>query len=181
MRNQIFSLIPVLASTLLASGCATLQEQEAAILSGQASCVFGGVTEKSVLYCGYKNFGVEGLLAAANALALQQVPERGVFADGNCQEHVDLVEAKLAAHPQFRFDRLYSCPERRGAGDECHVSALVTAPDGRQYVLDNGAVVSDARGFKGTARLEDYLVALDGASYSVNDISLVGLTQVGHR
>jgi hypothetical protein len=47
---------------------------------------------------------------------------------------------------------VYSCPLNSG-DNRCHLSLVVKDRDGRQYVLDNGAVLTDAHGAGGVASL----------------------------
>lgn len=63
----------------------------------------------------------------------------------NCQQHVAAVKSSLLREPSWVVEDIYSCPDflfrRTGA---CHVAALVSTPSGRQFVVDNGAILRSA-------------------------------------
>ena len=146
---------------LLLQGCATTAQMEQRQLAyngaGDNPCLFGGVTPEAEQHCRQVRWGGEGLLIALNSEAVQGLPQ----ADSAhpCQIHVARMEAALAHNPKYRTQRIYSCPE--GGSENCHVSLLVAAPDNQMYVVDNGAVLKDARYRGRVAHLDEFANELD--------------------
>ena len=154
-------LVGVAVSVAMLQGCASTAELEQRQLaySGQGSnpCLFGGVTEAANTHCQQVRWGSEGALMAINAQATRGLSRDD--ADHPCQEHVARVEAALKSQPGYKSQRVYSCP--LGAGESCHVSLLVSAPDHKMYVVDNGAVLKDERYRASVAALDDYANELE--------------------
>jgi len=157
MRNLMWSMAAV-AILVAASGCATPGSSneidgrfEAGWRPSKTYCLFGGETPRLAAYCARQTFGDEGYLAAINQQALQSLPE-----DGHCREHAAAVLALLKDDPDLRSQMIYSCPKGVGRDQPCHVSVLATAADGRQWVLDNGAVVNASVGVAGVVAMRDF-------------------------
>ncbi|MBI2383307.1 MAG: hypothetical protein HYV18_04470 [Gammaproteobacteria bacterium] len=161
MHPRSFRLLAVTALVPLMSACAGLEpteEEQLAYRGGAAPsgnpCLFGGVTPRAVQHCATVNFGVEGFLGALNRQVLDALPARA-----DCEEHAAEVVRQLASYRDYRAERVYSCPRYVQAGDSCHVSVLVAAPDGARYVLDNGAVLANELGSH-TGRFESFAQAV---------------------
>ncbi len=114
MSNLI--CVTLAAAALGLSGCTTLK-------TGGASCMFGGATAAEAASCAEANFGIEGVLHAANEKTA-----------GDCKAHVLAAAQRLAG--RYPTEAVLSCP---GFIKDCHASALVHTPDG-DFVLDNGAL-----------------------------------------
>jgi hypothetical protein len=108
--------VTLAAAALGVSGCTTLK-------TGGGSCMFGGATEAEGAVCAQANFGVEGVLHAANQKTA-----------GDCKDHVLAAAQRLAG--RYSTEAVLSCP---AFIKDCHASALVHTPDG-DFVLDNGAL-----------------------------------------
>ncbi|HVT34298.1 MAG TPA: hypothetical protein VHE37_01840 [Nevskiaceae bacterium] len=158
---RIKFLAGVAVAVMMLQGCASTAELEQRQLAytgtGSNPCLFGGVTEAANLHCQQVRWGSEGVLMAINAQATRGLSRDD--ADHPCQEHVKRVETALADHPGYRSQRVYSCPA--GGSDNCHVSLLVSAPDHKMYVVDNGAVLKDDRYRGNVAALQEYAAELD--------------------
>ena len=99
----------------------------------------------------------EPVLEAVNDSVIGKLGE-GVL----CTAHVDAAAVAVSQLPGYDSIPVYSCPKSARAQGVCHVSLLVTAPDGVRYVLDNGSVIDDAVGLSHVARFEDYSERVDG-------------------
>ncbi len=95
----------------------------------------------------------------------------------DCVTHADQVIQQLAGDPRYQTQRIYSCPdENQARAGICHVSALVTAPDQTQWVLDNGAVLGDgAIAVQGVSELDTFLWALGDKPYWTGPLALTGM------
>lgn len=147
--------------------------------------VFGGVDEESDLHAARVNFGVEGMLMAINERAMQQARIHGD--EGDCEDHVEAVTQLLAGREGFTVEPIYSRPMADIPDAPGHVSALVTDPDGEQWVLDNRAVLagpslaefndrdsmekhrSAVVALAGMARKEVFLAQLNGQAWEGDD------------
>jgi hypothetical protein len=151
---------------LLLQGCASTAQMEQRQLAwdghGSNPCLFGGVTDQAQAHCQSVRLGGEGTLMAINTKAMQGLSKSN--ADHPCQVHVARVEAALANNPNYRTQRIYSCPE--GGSENCHVSLLVAA-NREMYVLDNGAVLKSNRYAASVAHLDEF-------SEELNDVYWIG-------
>ena len=153
MKN--FFLALAACGLLLLQACASTAQMEQRQLAyngtGDNPCLFGGVTAQAETHCREVRWGGEGLLISLNQEAVQGLPQ----ADSAhpCQIHVARLEAALAHNPNYRTQRIYSCPE--GGTENCHVSVLVAGAHD-MYVLDNGAVLKDSRYPGSVAHLDEY-------------------------
>lgn len=147
-------------------GCASTAQIEQRQLAynghGANPCLFGGVSDKAQAHCEAVRSGAEGLLTAINTKAMQGLPRSN--AAHPCQIHAARVEAALAHNPNYRTQRIYSCPE--GGTENCHVSVLVAGAHD-MYVLDNGAVLKGSRYPGSVAHLDEFTEEL-------NDIYWIG-------
>lgn len=164
MRNLMWGMMAV-AMLVAAGGCATPGSSneidrrfEAGWRPSKTYCLFGGETPKVNAYCALQNFGYEGYLAAINQQALLSLPE-----GAHCREHTAAVAALLKDQPDLRSQMIYSCPKGVGPGVPCHVSILATTPDGRQWVLDNGAIVNATVGVSGVVAMRDFAAEVQQA------------------
>lgn len=65
-------------------------------------------------------------------------------ADDDCTDHARAA-VRSARAAGYEAQKIYSCPDEQDRLDGiCHVSAVVTDGEGRQWVMDNGAVFTDA-------------------------------------
>lgn len=157
--------VVALAAWTALSGCAAMERatlrEEARQLAwtgpGAGPCVFGGVTPRAEDHCALVTQGAEGMLYAVNDKVRARLGAGAV-----CVDHVDHAQAELARHRTLRTARIFSCPLASRAKGECHVSLLVTTAGGERFVLDNGAVVTDAIGAGGVARFEDFERQVEG-------------------
>jgi hypothetical protein len=99
----------------------------------------------------------EAVLEALNDSVIGHIGEGAA-----CTEHADAAAAAVADLPGYDSLPVYSCPASARAKGVCHVSLLVTAPDGVRYVLDNGSVIDDAVGPSHVARFEAFSERVDG-------------------
>lgn len=140
------------------SGCASFEQKQMAYQGGgpfwSNPCLLGGATAETDAHCRFVQSGPKGMLESINEEVVRD-PN-----NDTCEKHVTAVLARLEDFPQFKAQRIYSCLDYRSSA-ECHVSALVTDGGGRQYVLDNGAVLRMAN-TPYVATLRQFAARVDG-------------------
>ncbi len=170
------TLILAISSLLLFSGCAgisaTKQEQmqyqsqtERGLLSRivhdftRNPCVFGGSDREANNHCMEASWSAEEFLFLVNQSVVDSLGEHD-----DCQVHTARVLQRLAESRGYQAEPIYSCPDNAPKG-VCHTSVLVThAASNKQYVLDNGSVLS-AASTGGVGSYRQFVAALNGADH----------------
>lgn len=152
-----FSISSLAILTILTNGCAGIAADKEDILAykgyqatntvdrvvhdfAENPAAFGGVDRESDMHALSVNFGDEGLLMSINQQAIRQARAKGRI--GDCEDHYQTVARLLAEHEGYSVMPIYSAPTSDLYGVVIHVSSLVTAPTGEQWVLDNGTILS---------------------------------------
>ena len=143
----------VLLALLGLGGCAAPGRSGDGILALRDACLWGGGSAEEDAQCAEQRWGTRGYLMALNARAMLDLPTY----DGSspCQDHVARLEEALKQRPDLKSSPLFSCPPN-DRENRCHLSLLVTDAAGRQYVVDNGAVLSRSRASGGVSELATF-------------------------
>jgi hypothetical protein len=88
----------------------------------------------------------------------------GLAEGEDCNVHTARVMARLSTTKSYQAEPVYSCPKGSPEG-VCHISVMVThAASNKQYVLDNGSVMS-AIATGGVGTYTQFVAALNGADH----------------